>query len=93
MNAAYEMLDRDILQILWDTLPSGFFDYGLAGDWGFITLFFLFVTLIFFSVPFCRLYEDCELFFVLPRIRFLFSSLPSRRPNSPNPYPRLTGRK
>lgn len=62
MNAAYEMLDRDILQILWDTLPSGFFDYGLAGDWGFITLFFLFVTLIFFSVPFCRLYEDCELF-------------------------------
>ena len=35
MNAAYEMLDRDILQILWDTLPSGFFDYGLAAAYPF----------------------------------------------------------
>lgn len=29
MNTAYETLDRDILQILWDALPSGFFEYGL----------------------------------------------------------------
>lgn len=62
MNTAYETLDRDILQILWDSLPSGFFEYGLNEWWGPATLLFLFIVLVFFSVPFYQLYEDEKLF-------------------------------
>ena len=62
MNAAYETLDRDILQILWDALPSGFFGYGLNGGWVFMTLVFLAVLFVFILLPFRQLYEDGELY-------------------------------
>ena len=62
MDTAYKTLDKAILQILWDALPSGFFEYGLNGGWVFMSLFFLAIFFVFILLPFRQLHEDGELY-------------------------------